>query len=89
MSRRLQDVDPDTLGGRVRQQRLANGMSLTELADELEVSAMHVSFIERGEGSLSVELMIRLARALDTSCAYLLGEISDPDWTPGPEPGEG
>jgi len=58
----------------VRLLRRRRNVTLEQLALEVGLSKGHLSRYERGEKVLSVPALIRLARALDTSVAALLGE---------------
>jgi transcriptional regulator with XRE-family HTH domain len=61
-------------GLRSRDLRRRNGLTLEQLASQVGISTGHLSRFERGEKSLSVAALIRLAHALDTSTSALLGE---------------
>lgn len=45
--------------------RYAKGMSLRELSERAHVSKSYLQRIEAGEAAPSLEVMVRLARALD------------------------
>lgn len=72
------------LGNRVKDRRLALGITQTELADRLNLkNKTSVCRIEKGiDKNLTTERVEKLANALCTSVAYLL-EITD-DPTPCP-----
>lgn len=61
-------------GALVRSLRRRANLTLERLAEEVELSKGHLSRYERGEKSLSVSSLMRLAKALGTSVAALLGE---------------
>jgi len=54
-----------TFGALLRQWRSRRRLSQLDLADEADVSARHVSFIETGRAQPSREMVLLLARALD------------------------
>jgi len=60
------------VGARVRDARLAAGMTVRELARRIGVSASHVSQVERGIGAFSVPALYAVARELDVSMHSLL-----------------
>lgn len=60
------------VGGRVRDARIAAGMTVRELARRIGVSASHVSQVERGIGAFSVPALYAVARELDVSMHSLL-----------------
>ncbi|WP_426513818.1 helix-turn-helix domain-containing protein [Dactylosporangium sp. McL0621] len=62
------------LGGRLRDLRQARGLSLEHLATASGVSRSMISDVERGARSPTVLVLARLATALGTTVARLLGE---------------
>lgn len=60
-------------------------ISQTELAKQLGTSVSVISRYERGEITPSIETAKRLADALNTSIAYLLGDAGDDDLLRDPE----
>jgi transcriptional regulator with XRE-family HTH domain len=66
-----------SLGVRVRELRNGSGLSLEVLATRAEVSRSMLSSIERGEKVASVLVVDRIATALGTTLARLLGEQRD------------
>lgn len=66
-------------GDLVRLLRRRKGLTLDDLAAEVGLSKGHLSRYERGEKSLSVAALMRLAKVLGTSVAALLGETQQDD----------
>lgn len=62
------------LGARVRAARRARGLSLEKVAGRATVSRSMLSAVERGGKVPTVLVLDRIATALDTSIARLLGE---------------
>jgi transcriptional regulator with XRE-family HTH domain len=63
---------PQGIGARIKQARLARNLTLKEVERKAEVSATHVSEIERGLTSPTVGALVRIAGALDTpACRFL------------------
>jgi transcriptional regulator with XRE-family HTH domain len=62
------------LGARVRAARRARGLSLEKVAGRAAVSRSMLSAVERGGKVPTVLVLDRIATALDTSIARLLGE---------------
>lgn len=60
----MADREGKGLGGRIRRFREAAGLSQTELGDRLGVSYQQVQKYERGANRVSVDALIRIARAL-------------------------
>ncbi|MEY9996145.1 transcriptional regulator with XRE-family HTH domain/quercetin dioxygenase-like cupin family protein [Streptomyces sp. V4I8] len=88
----MSPTDAPPVGARIRQARLARGMSLRALAREVGVSASLVSQIETGKTQPSVSTLYAITTALAISVESLFdaGESAavSPVATPsGPEPG--
>ncbi len=60
------------IGSRIKQFRLAKGMTLKDIEDRAKVSATHVSEIERGMTSPTVGALAKIAAAMDTDVAYFV-----------------
>jgi len=68
--------DPRIVFGKaVRRARLALGMSQEMLAEEAEMHRTYIGSVERGERNVSLENIVHLARALDTTPSVLLADI--------------
>ena len=61
------------LNGRIREIRMAKKMSQVELANILGVTKQSVSNWENDNIQPSIEMLIKLAKALSVSSDYLLG----------------
>ena len=62
-----------TIGQRVRKARKEKGYNQTELANALGKSLRTIQKYENGEIEISISMLNELAKALDTTTAYLLG----------------
>lgn len=60
------------IGSHVRARRKALGLSQIDLARELSVTHQHVSRIELGDATPSLELLLNVSRKLGVSTDYLL-----------------
>ena len=67
-----------TIGERVRARRGALDLTQEELPGEVEVTPQHISRIESGLNSPSLELLVRLSRTLGTSADFLLTGEEEP-----------
>lgn len=65
-------IDTVELGSRIRQARTEQNMSQLELADACGISVPYVSDIERGKKCFSVDILLRIAQALQVSTDWLL-----------------
>ena len=68
----------DTFGSRVMQLRKAQAMSRHGLGREVETSGEHIKLIETGARQPKRILAVCLAIKLDTSFAFLVGEVDAP-----------
>jgi transcriptional regulator with XRE-family HTH domain len=73
MAARPDPIDVD-VGARIRTRRVFLGLSQTKLADALGLTFQQVQKYERGDNRVSASTLVRVARALDTSVAALVGE---------------
>jgi transcriptional regulator with XRE-family HTH domain len=64
------------LGEALRDIRTQRGMTQEQLASELGVRQSTISMIEIGENSPSVELLIRIARALNVTLDSIMEELN-------------
>src|SRR5580692_10140329 len=65
------DID---VGARIRARRVFLGMSQTKLANALSLTFQQVQKYERGDNRVSASTLVRVARALETTVASLIGE---------------
>ena len=61
------------LNERIKELRLANGLTQVELAKDLNVTKQCVSNWENNNIQPSVDMLIKLAKYFSVSCDYLLG----------------
>ncbi len=72
--------DAEEFGKRVAALRQEKGFSQIRLAEEINVSRNHMSYIERGQRVPSLDLMIEMADYFGVSLDYLvLGRSLSPD----------
>jgi transcriptional regulator with XRE-family HTH domain len=75
------------LGNRIRIIRRKKGIKQEKLAELVDKTTEHISYLERGERSPSFELLLDLSHALDVSLSHLmnirLGEEEPMDETVG------
>ena len=63
---------PNKLGEKIKELRESQQIGLRELGRIVDVSAMHISNIEKGKSSASVEILQKIADALSTDPDELL-----------------
>ncbi len=61
-----------SVGRRISQARTDKGFSQATLAEKANISVSHLSNIERGRKSLSAEVLLRIAEALQVSADGIL-----------------
>ena len=60
------------IGNRIAELRRAMHLTQDQLSEMIEVSVKHISAVERGKSSLSLEKLIKACEALDVSLDYLV-----------------
>jgi DNA-binding XRE family transcriptional regulator/mannose-6-phosphate isomerase-like protein (cupin superfamily) len=79
---------PSTVGERLRQHRLATGMSLRELARRIGVSPSLISQVEHGKAAPSVATLFAIVTTLGVSFDWLFfGEAGADPGAAAPSPG--
>ena len=71
-------MDYQALGKRIREERLKLHLPQEKLAEDIGVSNTYIGLIERGERSLSLDTLVRLANRLGITIDYLLQDSVDP-----------
>ncbi|WP_411679600.1 helix-turn-helix domain-containing protein [Clostridium thailandense] len=67
-------MDYKSLGKRIREERLKLKLTQEQLAESIDISNSYMGQIERGERSLTLETLIKLANRLSVTVDYLLQE---------------
>jgi transcriptional regulator with XRE-family HTH domain len=67
----------DVVAVNVRRLRNAKGWTQEDLADRVGLSARYVGQIERGQASMSVTVLGRLANAMSVDAAALVGGVRE------------
>lgn len=67
-------IDWESVGKRVKMFRIRNKMSQEELAERVQISRIHIGYLERGERIPSVEVIVNVANALNVSADDILAE---------------
>ena len=62
------------VGTRIKELRKEQGLSLKELSEKIDISISFLSDIENGKSNPSLDRLRDIARGLDTTVSYLLGE---------------
>ena len=67
-------MDYMRLGERIREERLHLRLTQAQLAEAIEISDTYMGAIERGERSLTLDTLVRLANRLGVTVDYLLSD---------------
>lgn len=67
------EEEKKTVGGRIKQARIAKGLKQSELAEMLELAASTVALYEQNRREPNLKTIVKLAKILDLSLNYLLG----------------
>lgn len=73
----------NTLGKRIEYLRKMQNYTMQELADKCNISKSYVNDIEKGRVNPSLDTLTSIAKALNTTVSYLLGE-NDQVYSPEP-----
>ena len=68
----------DSLGQRLKRARLERGLTLRKLAEQARVSAATIQKIEAGRLVPSIEIFVKVTKALRLRASHLLGEDDSP-----------
>lgn len=63
------------LGAELRKARIAAGMTQEELAFKAEISRNYVSLLELGEKSPTVQLLLRICKALGVRASTIIARV--------------
>ncbi|MBQ8551246.1 MAG: helix-turn-helix transcriptional regulator [Clostridia bacterium] len=66
------EVDYEKVGQRIRDLRIKKGMTQADLAALVDCSNNHLSHIETAQCKVSLNMVLKIAYALDTSLDYFL-----------------
>ena len=80
VSKNLNQIDR-SLGGRLRDKRMSNGLSQEQLAEKLGIDPKDVDLYETGAKRISADRLLRIAKALGVRPVYFFGFSED--ITPG------
>lgn len=65
-------MDYVALGIRVKNKRLENNMTQEQLAEAVDISAVYVGQIERGDRHMTIDTLVKIANVLQVSIEELL-----------------
>lgn len=65
-------MDYVALGARIKNKRLEQNLAQEQLAEKVELSAVYIGQIERGERKMTIDTLVKLANSLNSSIEELL-----------------
>ena len=68
-------MDQKAIGKRIKSAREEKGLTQEQLAEQVNLSPMHISVIERGNKLPRLETLINIANVLDVSADILLQDV--------------
>lgn len=68
-------MDQKAIGKRIKSVREKKGLTQEQLAEQVNLSPMHISVIERGNKLPRLETLINIANVLDVSADTLLQDV--------------
>ena len=71
---RFDEIDYKRLGERIRECRQDRGYSQEELAERINSSKNHLSYVETAKRSVSLVMLVRISNALEISIEDLLSD---------------
>jgi transcriptional regulator with XRE-family HTH domain len=75
-------MDYREIGERLRQIRVAQGLTQSYIANKVGITPSFYGHIERGSRKPSLETMVAITNALNISLNQLLGNLGEPDESP-------
>lgn len=63
-----------SMGNRIREERLKLNLTQEQLAENVHVSSAYIGQIERGERSVSLDVLLEIVNALGVTVDYLLAD---------------
>ena len=67
------DIDYKIIGKRIKEERRKKGWSQERLSEEIDVTTVYISRVERGTSQINLKRLAQISRVLETSVEYLIG----------------
>ncbi len=67
------DIDYKIIGQRIKEERRKKGWSQERLSEEIDVTTVYISRVERGTSQINLKRLAQISRVLETSVEYLIG----------------
>ena len=73
----MKKIDYKIIGNNIKQKRLQAGITQAELAEKIDVNTSHISNVENNYTKPSLQVLLDIANALDTTLDFLLQDQYD------------
>ena len=70
-------MDYKLIGARIKEERTKLGLTQDQISEDIGISTSYFGYIERGERSYYVDILVRIANRLGVSVDYLLADTLD------------
>jgi transcriptional regulator with XRE-family HTH domain len=67
------EIDYKIIGQRIKEVRKMRGWSQERLSEEIDVTTVYISRIERGTSNINLKRLAQISKALNTTIEYLIG----------------
>lgn len=67
------EIDYKLIGQRIKEVRREKGWSQERLSEEIDVTTVYISRVERGSTIINLKRLAQISKALDTNLEYLVG----------------
>lgn len=67
------EIDYKIIGERIKEARKEKGWSQEKLSEEIDVTTVYISRVERGGSGINLKRLAQISKALDVSLEYLVG----------------
>lgn len=76
----MKDLDFDNIGKKIKERRIAKGLTQDYVANVADVNTSHICNIENNRVKVSLTTLVQICNALDTTVDYILSdEYTDSD----------
>lgn len=75
----IANIDNAAVGERIRRKRCELGLTQEQLAQRCAISTSYIGHLERGTGSMSVNILVFISNALGVSTDYILMDCASTD----------
>ena len=67
------EIDYKVIGQRIKEARRGRGWSQEKLSEELDVTTVYISRVERGSTQINLKRLVQIGNVLNASIEYLIG----------------